>query len=130
MRKARYNNSTSSPKKPKTGQAPINRKATPEQKLTPPNTIISTRKPTLPSERCGVIVVEKMVGSGLSAVMLSEAMALSIPEFMAKKTQSRSKPKRKPTARRAKVKGPRQRAKADVKAAQGALRLMSNAEID
>ena len=57
-------------------------------------------------------------------------MALSIPEFMAKKTQSRSKPKRKPTARRAKVKGPRQRAKADVKAAQGALRLMSNAEID
>ena len=54
-------------------------------------------------------------------------MALSIPEFMAKKTKT--KPKLKPTARKAKVKGPRERAKADIKAAQGALRPMSNAEI-
>jgi hypothetical protein len=41
-------------------------------KLTPPKTPISTRKPTRPSDRCGVITAEKIVGSrsaALSAVM-------------------------------------------------------------
>ena len=52
----------------------------PETKLTPPNTSISTRKPTWPSERCGVSTAEKIVGSSVSAVILSEVMALSIPE--------------------------------------------------
>ena len=35
----------------------------PAMKLTPPNSAISTRKPTRPSERCGVSTAEKIVGS-------------------------------------------------------------------
>jgi endonuclease-3 len=53
-------------------------------------------------------------------------MAVSIPEIMAKKRTR----KKVAAARKAKLKGPRQRAKADVKAAHGALRQMTNAEIE
>ena len=53
----------------------------PAMKLTPPNTAISTRKPMLPSERCGVITAEKIVGSSSSAgTVLSSLMALIIPK--------------------------------------------------
>jgi endonuclease-3 len=51
---------------------------------------------------------------------------LSIPEIMAKKRTRKKVAK----ARKAKVKGPRQRAKADAKAEHGALRQMTNAEIE
>ena len=35
----------------------------PATKLTAPKIAISSRKPTRPSERCGVITAEKIVGS-------------------------------------------------------------------
>jgi endonuclease III len=53
-------------------------------------------------------------------------MALSIPEFMAKKAKRKAARKRKPV----KAKGRRQRAKADVKAAHGALPPWTNAQIE
>ena len=49
-------------------------------KLMPPNTAISTKKPMLPSERCGVIVAEKIVGSSSVFSALSSLMALIIPK--------------------------------------------------
>src|ERR1700681_3466197 len=71
----------SMPKNPNTGQAPAIKNAMRAMKLTAPKKPISTRKPTRPSERCGVIIAEKIVGSRLSAVM-----GVSIPEIMAKKS--------------------------------------------
>jgi endonuclease III len=53
-------------------------------------------------------------------------MALSIPEIMAKKRKRKTAAK----ARKAKVKGPRQRVKADVEVTQGARRQLTNAEIE
>jgi endonuclease-3 len=57
---------------------------------------------------------------------LSDVITISIPEIMAKKRERKIAAK----MRKAKVKGPRQRAKADSKAAQGALRQLTNAEIE
>jgi endonuclease-3 len=57
-------------------------------------------------------------------------MTVSIPEIMAKKATRKTLPKRSaPRGRTAKVKESRQRAKADAKAAHGALRQWTNAEI-
>jgi len=56
----------------RTGQAPVTMNSMPVTKLTAPNAIISTAKPTRGSERCGVITAEKIVGSRssrLAAVM-------------------------------------------------------------
>src|SRR5512135_2833390 len=80
------------------------------------------QKPTRPSERCGVITAEKRVGSRVSA--LSLFMMPSIPELMAKTAKRKTARKS-----RAKVKGPKRRAKADTKAAHGALPQMTNAQI-
>src|SRR6185437_8830819 len=72
----------------------------------------------------------------LSAVMLSGLTALSIPETMVKKTArprpAKSSLRMDKTANRktARVKGPRQRAKADTKAAHGALPHLTNAQIE
>jgi endonuclease-3 len=62
-------------------------------------------------------------------------MAFTIPEIMARKPARKTakrKPGKKsvPKRKAAKVKGPRQRIKADVKAAHGALRQWTNAEIE
>ena len=62
----------------KTGQAPITRKSIPVTKLAPPNNSIKIKKPTRPSERCGVNVAEKMVGS--RSLPLSGVIVLTIPK--------------------------------------------------
>jgi endonuclease III len=72
-----------------------------------------------------VITTEKIVGS--SSPALSDVMAVSIPKIMAKKVRRKTAAVRK---RKAKVKGQRQRAKADVKTAQGGLRQWTHAEIE
>src|SRR6267142_1566225 len=69
MRNAKYTSSTSRPKKPNTGHAPISRNASPATKLTALRNPISTRKPARFSERCGVSSAENnsgCAGSGLS----------------------------------------------------------------
>src|SRR5512143_681886 len=117
----------SRPRKPNTGQAPITRNSTPEMKLTPPMPSMSTRKPVEPSERCGVMIAEKMVGSGTAA--LSRLMVLTIREKMARKTTGqRIKAAREGKA--AQVKSGTAQAKADDKAAHGELPQWSTAEID
>ena len=58
----------------------------PETKLTPPNTSISTRKPTWPSERCGVSTAEKIVGS---RSLLSAVMSAHYTKTMAKKSAAK-----------------------------------------
>src|SRR6516165_10085296 len=50
----------------------------PETKLTTPNATINTMNPTCPSERCGVITAEKIVGSRPPA--LSLLMLVTIPQ--------------------------------------------------
>jgi endonuclease III len=74
-----------------------------------------------------VSTAEKIVGSSsLDALVLSDVMAVSIPEIMAKKRTR----KKVAAARKAKVKGPRQRAKADAQAAAGVTPQMSNSGIE
>jgi endonuclease-3 len=91
-----------------------------------------------------VITAEKIAGSRLAA--LSAVMTLSIPEIMAKKPASKrvtKKPARKRKSAKpkstkpktakpksAKLKGPRPRAKADAKIAQGAHRQWTPAETE
>jgi endonuclease-3 len=59
-------------------------------------------------------------------------MGVSIPEIMAKKSTRKPAKRKKSTrnAKPAKVKGPRSRAKADVKSGHGALRPWTNAQIE
>src|SRR6201747_3216697 len=66
MRNAQYTASTSRPKKPNTGQAPISQNARPAAKLTTLRNPISTRKPVRFSERCGVSSAENNFGSACS----------------------------------------------------------------
>ena len=108
----------------------MTRKSIPVTKLTPPNSNIKTRKPTRPSERCGVSVAEKMVGSRSSA--LSGVIALTIPKSMTRKPTRKAPAKHKTksrTGKRAKVKPAPKRAAADIKAAQGALPQWTTAQI-
>src|SRR5215211_8098810 len=77
--------STSRPKNPSTGQAPISKKATPATKLTAPMKIISTRKPVRLSERCGVTRAENSVGwSSAGSKSLPAVIAYQYIRFMAK----------------------------------------------
>ena len=76
-------------------------------------------KPTLCSDRCGVSTVEKIVGSSSSALSVRKP---------ARKVNKPIAKARKGTA--AKVKPKPQRAKADTKAADGALPQWTNAEIE
>src|SRR5215203_4894534 len=81
--------STSRPKNPKTGQAPISQKAMPATKLTAPMKIISTRKPVRLSERCGVTRAENSVGwSSAGSKSLPAVIAYQYIRFMAKITRS------------------------------------------
>ena len=47
-----------------TGQAPSQKKNRPPMKLKPPTSAITATKPVPDSERCGVMIAEKSVGSG------------------------------------------------------------------
>ena len=58
--KAHQITSTSRPKKPNTGHAPIIRKTRPVTKLTTLRNSITARKPVRFSERCGVSSAEKI----------------------------------------------------------------------
>src|SRR5829696_5904364 len=81
--------STSRPKNPKTGQAPISQNATPATKLTAPMKIISTRKPVRLSERCGVTRAENSVGwSSGGSKSLPAVIAYQYIRIMAKITRS------------------------------------------
>src|SRR5882724_2304955 len=77
--------STSRPKKPNTGQAPISRKARPAAKLIAQRNAISTRKPVRLSERCGVSSAENNSGCGRSGSnSLPAVMACQYTRIMAK----------------------------------------------
>src|SRR5947207_9285234 len=52
-----------------TGQAPTKKNTTPPTKLMPAIRPITTKNPTLLSERCGVSSAEKSMGSGLAAAV-------------------------------------------------------------
>src|SRR5215213_9627598 len=81
--------STSRPKKPSTGQAPISKNAMPATKLTAPIKIVSTRKPVRLSERCGVTRAENSVGwSSAGSKSLPAVIAYQYIRFMAKITRS------------------------------------------
>jgi len=86
--------STSSPKKPKTGQAPINRNAIPATKLTALKNSITSRKPVRLSERCGVNSAENNSGSGGSgSKSLPAVIGCQYIQIMAKITRAqRAKP--------------------------------------
>jgi endonuclease-3 len=86
-----------------------------------------------PSERCGVITAEKIVGSRSSA--LSAVMRVSIPEIVAKKSTRKT---RKPVARRTKARPKTRKSKTaktphkqavDATAGQSVPRPWTNAEI-
>ena len=66
IRNAHQIASTSRPKKPSTGQAPIIRNTMPAAKLIAQTKPISTRKPVRLSERCGVSSAENNSGCGAS----------------------------------------------------------------
>src|SRR6185503_2108837 len=77
--------STSRPKKPSTGQAPIIQNATPAIKLTAPTNVISTTKPVRLSERCGVTRAENSVGwSSAGSKSLPAVIAYQYIPIMAK----------------------------------------------
>src|SRR6202030_1775927 len=85
--------STSRPKKPNTGQAPINRNASPAAKLTTLMNPISTRKPVRFSERCGVSSAENNSGcGGAGSKSLPAVIAAQYTRIMPKITR---KPLRK-----------------------------------
>src|SRR4051794_22009355 len=114
--------STSRPKKPSTGQAPISKNAMPATKLTVPMKIISTKKPVRFSERCGVTRAENSVGGSSAgskslpaviAYQYTSIMAKIISSSRAKKVGVRSVPKKpakkavKPPPRPAAKKSPK-----------------------
>src|SRR5690606_24717118 len=103
--------STSSPKKPKIGQAPIMRKTDPTVRLTPPSTIITTMKPERDSERCGLSLAVKSVGS--SGNRVASSMPRQYRRGMGRK-QAKSAPKKK-----ARTAAPRAKAAPRPKAAKG-----------
>lgn len=112
----------------------------PAMKLMPPNTAIRIRKPARPSERCGVITAEKIVGSSsaLWADVLSAAMIVKYTAKMAKKALPKTT--KKPSVKKAltkarkgkaaKGKAQPERAKADAKAVVGVIPPMSAAQIE
>src|SRR5215467_11126435 len=67
--------STSRPKKPNTGQAPIHQNTTPAAKLTTLTMPISTINPLRLSERCGVSSAENSFGSSAGSKSLLAVMA-------------------------------------------------------
>src|SRR5690349_19726349 len=103
------------------------RKTMPAAKLMPPMTSITTRKPTLPSERCGTIVAEKIVGSGRRS--LSVLIAVEYTGSMARKT-TRQALRAARSRKAAALKARKKMVAADAKAAQGALPQWSTAEIE
>src|SRR4051812_26031158 len=76
------------PKKPNTGHAPINRKASPAPKLTRLTSAINTRKPVRFSDRCGVSSAENNAGSGRRSKSLPAVMAYQYTRKMAKSIRS------------------------------------------
>src|SRR5215467_8248350 len=84
MRNARYTSSTSRPKKPKTGHAPISRNVTPAAKLIDPIKAIRIKKPAALSDRYGVRIAENNVGS--AAMSLREVIAFHYTSIMARNT--------------------------------------------
>src|SRR5258708_15394461 len=85
MRNAQQIASTSRPKKPSTGQAPISRKARPAAKLSAQRHPINTRKPVRLSERCGVSSAENNSGCGSSGSnSLPAVIACQYTRIMAK----------------------------------------------
>src|SRR5262249_47359185 len=135
--------STSSPKKPNTGQAPTIRKKMPAVKLMPPSTSMKIKKPSGPSDRCGVGTGEKIVGSGGGAlsgglpVDIGETRGPKTPKKATKRTAKRATQRRvrqslkkAGAGKAAAVKGGRQREAADRKADAGALPQWTPAEVE
>src|ERR1700676_1384577 len=84
----------SRPKKPNTGQAPINRNASPAAKLATLRNPISTRKPVRFSERCGVSSAENNSGCASRSKSLPAVMPCQYTPIMSKiirKALSKSK---------------------------------------
>src|SRR5262249_30741929 len=133
--------STSSPRKPKTGQAPIIRNMIPHAKLSAQMHSSRMRKPVEPSERCGVRMAAKIFGSewGTGFAPLSPFMAAIIRKTMAKQTTGRKapQPRRKPPGKTAsaprkgnRLKSATLRAAADREAAHGELPQWTEAEVE
>src|SRR5665647_641581 len=87
IRNAHQIASTSRPKKPSTGQAPISRKASPAAKLIRPMNAITTTKPVRFSERCGVSSAENSSPSGSGSKSLPAVIAGQYTRIMAKSTR-------------------------------------------
>src|ERR1700722_8709622 len=100
--------STSRPKKPTTGHAPISRNATPAAKLTTLTKAITTRKPVRLSERCGVSRAENNSASPLGSKSLPAVIAyqyiLNMPKITRPAAKSKpAKKSRKPVAAKPKT---------------------------
>ncbi len=103
----------------------------------PPMTSISRRKPVEPSERCGVMMAEKIVGSAKCVVV--GAHGAQYTENMARKSTEQglkaaaplppARGRGKAAGKAARVKGRKARIKADAKAVHGALPQWTSAEI-
>jgi endonuclease-3 len=95
IRNAHQIASTSRPKKPSTGQAPIIKNIMPAMKLMTQTKHISTRKPVRLSERCGVSSAENNSGCGTSRsnALLPSVMACQYTPIMAKITRKAKKTK-------------------------------------
>ena len=110
----------------------------PQMKLTPPNTPITIRKPTRGSERCGVIVASKMVGSSSGVGHGAARCALVYqkngekvrPQALSQTSQRQGCGKDEAQGQAGKVKPAPKRAKADLTAALGDVPPMPNADIE
>src|SRR3954470_9754698 len=91
------------PKKPNTGHAPINRKASPAPKLTRLKSAINTRNPVRFRDRCGVSSAENNAGSGRRSKSLPAVMAYQYTRKMAKsiRSQRAGKPRVQISAKKA-----------------------------
>src|ERR1700754_909694 len=95
IRNAHQITSTSRPKKPNTGHAPISRNTGPAAKLNAQINPISTIKPVRLSERCGVSSAENSSGCGCGSKSLPAVMTCQYIRIMAKiirKVPPKSKP--------------------------------------
>src|SRR5215510_8097353 len=112
IRNAHQIASTSRPRKPSTGQAPIIKNTMPAMKLITHTKPISTRKPVRLSERCGVNSAENNSGCGTSGsnALLLAVMACQYTAIMAKitrKAKSKAKPAKPAPRKVAKPKPPK-----------------------
>src|SRR5689334_21879846 len=103
IRNAHQIASTSRPKKPSTGQAPVIRNTMPSTKLMAQTKRISTRKPVRPSERCGVSSAENNSGCGASCsnALLPSIIACQYTAIMAKIIRNAKPKAAKPAAKKA-----------------------------